>query len=203
MKKYYGLLISAFLIISLIGCEENNKDIVITGTGDIISQTVDAPSFNSIKLVGVANIYISIGDTQKVVLKAQQEILDVMTYEVSNEELTLSFEEDVSINTLKEIAVEIIIPEIDKITLIGTGNFELSGEKQDGLIIELIGTGNVKAYNLELDTCTITISGVGNCEVRVNNSLNVTITGVGYVHYKGNPTVQSNISGVGNVIDDN
>lgn len=203
MKKVYGLLISAFLIICLIGCEDDNKDIVITGTGDIISQTVDAPSFNSIKLVGVANIYITIGDTQRVVLKAQQEILDVMTYEVSNEELTLSFEEDVSINTSEEIAVEIIIPEIDKITLIGTGNFELSGEKQDELIIELIGTGNVKAYNLEVDTCTITISGVGNCEVRVNNSLNVTLSGVGFVYYKGNPTVQSNISGVGNVIDDN
>jgi len=203
MKKYYGLLISAFLILCLMGCEEDNTNIVVTGTGDIVSKTVDISSFNSIKLVGTANVYISTGDTQKVVLKAQQEILDVMTYEVSNEELTLSFEKDVSIHTSKEIKVEITIPEIDKITLVGTGNFELSGEKQDELIIDLIGTGNVKAYNLEVDTCNITISGVGNCEVRVNNSLNVTLSGVGFVYYKGNPTVQSNISGVGNVIDDN
>ena len=204
MKKSILLILLFFTIVFFSGCEkDNNGTNNITGIGDIVTDTLDLSSFQSIKNTGVANIYVTVGDTQSVVLKAQQNIIDVLTYEANNSTLEIGIQENTSINESKGIVFEIGIPEINKIELIGVGDFELSGDLQDELYIFLIGVGTVRAYNLEVDVCHITSTGVGNCQVRVNNTLNVTITGVGSVYYKGDPTINSTITGLGKLVDAN
>ncbi|MBA7579883.1 hypothetical protein ES708_21764 [subsurface metagenome] len=205
MKKSILLILSFYIIVLLNGCEkeDNGATNYITGIGDVVTETLDLSSFQSIKNTGVANIYVTVGDTQSVVLKAQQNIIDVITYEVNSSALEIGIQENTSIRESKGIVFEITIPEIYKIELIGVGDFELSGDLQDELYISLIGVGTVRAYNLEVDVCHITSTGVGNCQVRVNNTLNVTITGVGSVYYKGNPTISSTITGLGKLVDDN
>ena len=204
MKKSILLILSFYIIVLFNGCEkEDNGTNNITGVGDVVTETLDLSSFQSIKNTGVANIYVTVGDTQSVVLKAQQNIIDVITYEVNNSTLEIGIQNNTSINESKGIVFEITIPEIDKIELIGVGDFELSGDSQDELYIILTGVGTVRAYDLEVDVCHITSTGVGNCQVRVNNTLNVTITGVGSVYYKGNPTINSTITGLGKLVDAN
>ncbi len=204
MKESILLILSFYIIVLFNGCEkENNGTNDITGIGDIVTETLDLSSFQSIKNTGVANIFVTVGDTQSVVLKAQQNIIDVITYEANNSTLEIGVQENTSIRESKGIVFEITIPEIYKIELIGVGDFELSGDMQDELYISLIGVGTVRAYNLEVDVCHITSTGVGNCQVRVNNTLNVTITGVGSVYYKGNPAISSTITGLGKLVDDN
>jgi hypothetical protein len=204
MKKSILLILSFYIIVLFNGCEkEDNGTNNITGVGDVVTETLDLSSFQSIKNTGVANIYITVGDTQSVVLKAQQNIIDVITYEVNNSTLEIGIQNNTSINESKGIVFEITIPENDKIELIGVGDFELSGDSQDELYIILTGVGTVRAYDLEVNVCHITSTGVGNCQVRVNNTLNVTITGVGSVYYKGNPTINSTITGLGKLVDAN
>ncbi|MCK4698793.1 MAG: DUF2807 domain-containing protein, partial [Bacteroidales bacterium] len=157
MKKSILLILSFYIIFLFNGCEkEDNGTNNITGVGDVVTETLDLSSFQSIKNTGVANIYVTVGDTQSVVLKAQQNIIDVITYEVNNSTLEIGIQENTSINESKGIVFEITIPEIDKIELIGVGDFELSGDSQDELYIFLIGVGTVRAYNLEVDVCHIT-----------------------------------------------
>ena len=204
MKKSILLILSFYIIVLFNGCEkEDNGTNNITGVGDVVTETLDLSSFQSIKNTGVANIYVTVGDTQSVVLKAQQNIIDVITYEVNNSTLEIGIQNNTSINESKGIVFEITIPEIDKIELIGVGDYELSGDSQDELYIILTGVGTVRAYDLEVNVCHITSTGVGNCQVRVNNTLNVTITGVGSVYYKGNPTINSTITGLGKLVDAN
>ena len=204
MKKSIQIILSFYIIFLFNGCEkEDNGTNNITGVGDVVTETLDLSSFQSIKNTGVANIYVTVGDTQSVVLKAQQNIIDVITYEVNNSTLEIGIQNNTSINESKGIVFEITIPEIDKIELIGVGDFELSSDSQDELYIILTGVGTVRAYDLEVNVCHITSTGVGNCQVRVNNTLNVTITGVGSVYYKGNPTINSTITGLGKLVDAN
>lgn len=207
MKNTRFLLIIIALSLLHLSCDKNNdnnnKDKIV-GTGDVVSKDIVVSSFNSIIIEGVTNVYATIGDIQTVVYKAQQEILDIMTWSVTNQTLTISMDNnDREIETDEEISAEITIPEIESIALNGVGNYSLSGEKQDILVIEINGAGNIYAYNMEVDTCYILITGVGNCEVRVNNLLDVEITGVGNVKYKGSPVVNYIVTGVGSVSDNN
>ncbi len=206
MKR--NLILSLIIILCLIkfsACDkdDNNGNNIINGEGEVVSDTIILPGFTSVKNIGTAKILISRGNPRQVILKAQQNILDVITCEVSNGELITGFLENVSVSSSKEIEIEITIPEISEIASIGAGSFYLEGEKQERLNIDIVGVGNVDAYNQEVDTCYIYITGTGNCKVRVNHLLNVTITGVGNVYYKGAPVISSIISGTGQIIDDN
>jgi len=205
MKASNYLMIFAILFLIIPGCEKDdgqNKTKVI-GTGPIVIKNLDLSSFNKIENTGIANFKIIIGSPQSVVLKAQQNIIDVMTYEVVNQYLKVGLDKNVNIENYEEIRFEITIPEIKDIELIGIGDFELSGNGQNVLSVNLTGVGNINAYEMKVNTCSITLTGVGDCKVYVLNELNVTIAGVGYVYYKGNPSINSKITGVGNLINDN
>ena len=150
MKKTSFIWLVAVLTLLNINCEkeknDNNNEDKIVGTGEVISKNIDVSSFHSIILEGVANIYVTIADTQVVVYKAQREILDIMTYSVVNETFKLGMDsDDKKIETDKEISAEITIPGIESITLTGVGNFELNGKKQNILDIDLAGVGKVYA----------------------------------------------------------
>ena len=208
MKSYLSITI-LILVLVITACDNNKNSLTgsntntIVGTGSVVSDTINLAAFNSVKNLASFNVQITKGSPQQVVLKAQQNILDVVTYQVNNEELLLGLQNNVSIQTPYGLNAEITVPEITRVGVIGAGDFDLSGTPQGVLYIDIIGVGNVRAYNLTVDTCYITTTGVGDCYVRVNNLLNVLIAGVGHVYYKGNPSIISNITGVGSIVDDN
>ena len=198
----YSLVIALFLLM-LSGCEDGHNSIRIDGTGPIVSKNLDLSPFDKIEHTGVANYYITIGSPQSVVLKAQQNIIDVMTWEVVNHSLKVGLEENVSIENHEEIRFDITVPAINYIGLTGVGEFILSGADQNELTITFTGVGAIKAYEMKVDTCNITFTGVGDCEVYIGNELNGTLSGVGNVYYKGNPVINFTITGVGKLIDSN
>ncbi|NOU16239.1 MAG: hypothetical protein HOO91_01590 [Bacteroidales bacterium] len=178
---------------------DSNSDIII-GIGELVEQTVDSASFTKINLIGQSNISITKGDTQVIKIKAQQNILDIMTHRVSNGVFIVGFENNHKIGTNKGIFVDIITPSIiSDVSISGVGNIKAYKGQQEAFNITMLGTGNVDAFDLIADNCSIVISGTGNCNVCANKKLNVTIAGVGKISYKGHPDISQNISGTGNI----
>lgn len=203
MKTSYYLLIISVFILGTTGCEDDKDSNRVVGTGPIVTKNLEFSAFDKIENTGVANFYIAIGSPQTVVLKAQQNIIDVMTYEVVGQTLKVGVEDNVSLGNHEEIRFDITVPSITNIGLIGVGNYILSGDDQDELTINLIGVGNVDAYDMKVGTCIINSIGVGDCKVHVLNELTVTITGVGNVYYKGTPSITSSVTGLGQLINAN
>ena len=163
---------------------------------------LELPAFEGVNVTGTCNVEIQIGEPQSVEFYAQSEVLDVMSYEVSDGILQIGFKPDYSVNTSEEIRAEITIPSVYYAGITGAADFELSGAKQDILDIYITGTGNVDAFDMVMDDCNIQISGAGNCEVHVIDNLDIVISGVGNIRYKGNPTVTTDVSGVGDISPD-
>jgi len=203
MKTSFCSLVVALFFLLSSGCEEGQNNLKINGTGPIVSKNLDLSSFDKIEHTGVANYYITVGTPQSVVLKAQQNIIDVMTWEVVNHSLKVGVEDNVSIANHDEIRFDITVPAINNIALTGVGDFILSGDNQSELTITLTGVGNIKAFEMKVDNCNINFTGVGDCEVYVNNKLNGSMSGVGNIYYKGNPAITLTITGVGHLIDSN
>lgn len=197
--KNLNFLIIAFLAgLVLTGCDTiGNK--TVYGSGDVESMEVDLPAFDEVNVTGTCNVDIQIGEPQSVVFYAQSEVLDVMSYEVSDGMLQIGFKKNYTVNTSEEIRAEITIPSISYTGITGAADFELAGEQQDALYIYITGSGNVEAFDMQVKDCNIRISGAGNCEVNVVDNLEVIISGVGNIWYMGNPTLSTDISGVGNV----
>lgn len=194
--KLLILILSTGLLAT--SCDWHRTSNVI-GSGEVESMEVTVPEFTGVSVIGECNVDILTGETQRLELSAQAEILDVMTYEVHNKILQIGFKKGYNVNSTREISADIIIPEVSYLAVTGAGDFHLEGAKQEYLHIYITGAGNVSAFDMEVDDCLIQITGTGNCMVNVNKSLDVQVSGVGNVFYKGSPTISSDISGVGNV----
>jgi hypothetical protein len=198
----YFIGFSIFLLSSA-ACENDKNEIRINGTGPVVTKSIDLSSFNKIEHTGVADYYVTIGSPQSVVLKAQQNIIDVMTWEVLDHTLKVGLLEHVSIETHDEIRFDITVPSINNLMVTGVGDFLLSGPDQGVLTFTLTGVGNIDSYELKTDTCNIMLTGVGNLKVFARNLLSGALSGVGDIYYKGNPEINLNVTGVGHLIDSN
>lgn len=192
--------IASVLFIGLLfsGCDTDGNQ-TVNGSGPVVSMEVDLPAFDGVNVTGTCNVDIQIGEPQSVEFYAQSEVLDVMTYRVSDGMLQIGFKPDYTVNTSEEIRAEITIPSLSFAGITGAAEFELSGEQQDALDIYITGVGDVEAFDMAVKDCNIRISGTGNCEVNVITSLDVVVSGVGNIWYMGTPDVTTDISGVGEV----
>lgn len=205
-RHIFKLFIPGLLIILFIGCDPDDdpqNERLVIGTGPVVTQTLSLPAFDRIMNAGVANIFVTIGETQSVDLKAQQNIIEVLTFQVIDNILEIGVEKNVTIGKAEDIRLEVIVSNLREIGVLGVGSYDLAGDYQDELEISIIGVGDVHAYDLKVGSCTIISTGVGNCWVNVTDDLRVTLAGVGNIFYKGNPEIFQDVTGMGKVINDN
>lgn len=205
MKKtmLFGITLAAITL--LIGCEKEplnglNK---ISGSGEIITKHLELATISNVELEGVANLYVTVGNGQSVTLKAQQNIIDVLNWEVSAGILTISMDEGITIHNHEEIRIEVVVNELFDVVHDGVGDVTLNGISDHDLSIDFRGVGNIDAYDLPVENCTVYSSGLGDCKVNVSGYLEVDISSAGNVYYIGNPEISSTDTGLGDLINDN
>lgn len=187
-------------------CDDNcdDKTNVIVGEGELVEQEISLDSFSKIGLIGQSNIFITRGDTQVIKIRAQQNILDVMTHKVSKGEFIVGFESKYKIKTDKDVFVDIITPSIiSDISISGAGNIHMYKDCQKSFNIDIFGAGKVDSFDLITDNCNVIINGTGNCNVFVNKNLNIKINGAGKISYKGSPKIIQKITGSGKISNAN
>ncbi len=210
----------------LLGCDSDDsqstvKGNCIRGTGPTVTESRTLSNFHSINSTIVADIFLTQGPQEDIVIQAQQNILPLLETTVINQELILDF--DGCVEELDKISVTVVVPELRQLALTGVGNYVMQDDFElDALDISLVGVGeyrlrgtanmlsidlvnvgNVNAFELSATSCDVSIIGVGDVEVLVTDQLDVSIVGVGNVFYRGMPTITSNITGQGAVIDAN
>lgn len=193
----------------------------LEGTGELTTKEMSLDEFNKFTIEGTIDVRLTQGSPQKVMVTAQPNIIDQLKTNVANKHWKIGFE--TSIRSAKTTVVEITIPDIEEINILGSGNidgendFNLdrleinvagSGEvdifgKATTQEINLNGSGDVKNFDLLSITTKVAITGTGDVEISSEEELNVQISGVGDVKYKGTPNIVSEISGVGQLIDAN
>lgn len=204
MKK--GIILSLLLAAGFLSfsCEKETwKAVSIKGMGEVITQSLELESFTRIRLDGVANLYISKGDAQSVVLKAQQNIMEVLTWEVSAETLLIGLKDGVTLENHEEIRFGIQLPTLTSLVHDGVGDYHLKGEVSEELEIDFSGVGNIHAYDWPVKHCLIFHSGIGDCYVNILKGLEVDLCAPGNVYYRGNPQINCTDTGLGELINDN
>lgn len=214
MKTIFYLAIVSLLLIS---CAKEH----IRPEGPISVEMRNTPHFNGIYTSGANPIYISYGPEFKVEVKGSQNLLPYFKTTVKNNVLMLAYQ-DVRISD-DNIEVFVIMPQINHVTLSGSGKMKISGsypDQQDfeatingsGNIrvidtfdsknthVQISGSGNASLYQINSQKAEVEISGSGRVQVSVQDELTAKISGSGEVYYKGSPKMDSKISGSGKVI---
>ena len=204
MKKAIILPVFLAVVCMTLSCEKDRiPELYLVGQGPVETKALTLAPFSGIELEGVANLYITSGEEQSVVLKAQQNMMDVLTWDVSAQVLTIALKDGVSLRNHEEIRFEIQLPALDRILHEGVGDIQLQGSPQREMDLVHRGVGNMDAYDLPLEQCVLLQAGVGDCFVKVATNLDVDITGPGNVYYRGTPQISCTESGLGSLINDN
>lgn len=205
MKKATFIAITLTAALLMMSCEkEEFTDLnTVVGMGEVHTLPLELDPFDRVEFYGVANLHISLGSDQSVELSAQQNIMDVLSWEVQFGTLIIDIEKNVYLRDHEEIRFEISLPDLKRVLHDGVGDITLEGDSRDVFTMEYRGVGNINAYALPVDHCIVVSSGLGHCKVHVQQILEADISGVGNVFYRGYPKISSTDSGVGELINAN
>jgi hypothetical protein len=192
----------------------------VTGQGEIVEETLMLDDFTGFVSTIAAEIYLTQGDKQEVVIEAQQNIIDnIETSWIENGVWNIGFRHPV--HYAKPVKVYITIPTLTKAGISGSGKIfgmtPFTG--LDRLKVFVTGSGDIEleTYSEELDavitgsgdltmsgetvSMDLTLSGSGGFFGRdlVTTEAGMTITGSGNVRLTVQEYLKVLVTGSGNV----
>jgi hypothetical protein len=180
----WKLMIAAIVVLpmALVSCHDEWM-IGISGQGEIVEQTIILDNFDGFVSDIPADIYLTQGDNQEVVFKAQQNIIDNIELErVDGGIWTIRYHQLVRYS--KPVKIYITIPTLTKAGINGSCNITglTSFTGLDQLKLFISGSGNI---DLDFDSQKLnaTISGSGNLNLSgTTDQVNLIVSGSGSFH---------------------
>jgi hypothetical protein len=184
MKKIKIFL--AFTIVAglLLSCEKENDDAIkettadstllntngsgtITGTGSIISKSVEASNFTEVELKGFGEVEINSGSDYKVEVSDYQNLVDYVRITVTGEKMIISYKDNISVKESK-LKISITMPEkLSKAIVSGAGNINInSGLTSAGISLIISGAGNIYAAGIAAENVNLLLTGAGIIEAK-------------------------------------
>jgi hypothetical protein len=173
------VLITCFISVLLTATVSCNIS-VVRGSGNVISEDRAVSGFSKVLISGSGEIFIEQGDEESLTIKAEDNIIPLITTEVSGDTLNISHGPGPIVTNTKSIEIYLRVKDLDSISTSGSANINCSGLSTSNLIINTTGSGNVVISNLENDSIDIGSSGSGNFTLAGNtNSLKISTNGSG------------------------
>ena len=213
MKTF--VLVVTLLALTATGCH-HKINAGVKGSGKREVQKRDVASFTSISSMGAFNIEVVAQKTQSLEIEGDDNILPLISTEVSSN--TLRIKNDQGFSVSEPIKIRISVPDLNALHVSGAGTIDIAGLKNDSFAIECDGaptikvTGTTKTVNIntngaaKIDTHALRAStgvveskGVSKIDVDVKDQLDVNISGPSTVTYEGDPTINKTIHGPGKV----
>jgi hypothetical protein len=188
----------------------------IKGSGKRVTQKRDVGPFTSIKTEGAFDVEVVCQKTLGMEIDADDNILPLISTEVSGNVLRLKPTSNYSVNDAPKI--KITVPNIEAFSADGAGKMQISGVNNDKLMIALNGApvltasgttkmvsidangaAKIDTHSLRADHAMVDTKGASTVDLGVSTQLDVTVSGPSNVTYSGNPNVNKTIHGPGKV----
>ena len=161
--------------------------ILISGGSKALAQekeTRDVGSFSSINLSLPADLYLTQGNDTKVVIEAEQKILDLIRTEVVGNNLKIKYKNGIwNIRSNKHIKIYVSTPDVEGLFLSGSGNIKAETQiKTKSLDFSISGSGNIVIDDLVASDIEGHISGSGDIDLsgsETAETMEISISGSG------------------------
>lgn len=198
MKKYIVLYLLPVLAVFASGCYKGRP--CIKGSGPVVEQEMYLPDMNGVHLSVDAHVHLMPGDTQIVVVKGQQNIINDLETYVSNGVWNIGFRH--CVRNYSSLDIYITAPEISYAVISGSGSIETSDIfiTDNEVYLKISGSGSIYG-DFACPSIESSISGSGNISLAGSADIQkINISGSGSVYAFGMNTLSTyvTISGSGN-----
>jgi predicted small secreted protein len=213
MKKLLALVV--LLPILFAGCH-HGLGADVKGSGKRVTQKRDVAPFTGISTDGAFDIEVVCQKDQGLEIEADDNILPLISTEVSGNTLHLKPTSNFSVEDAPKIKIN--VPNIEAFLANGAGRIQISGVNNEKLQISLNGAptftasgttkmvgvdtngaAKVDTHNLRAGRAVVDSKGVSKVDLGVSDQLDVTVSGPSHVTYKGDPVVNKTVHGPGKV----
>jgi 3D (Asp-Asp-Asp) domain-containing protein len=222
-----GPMIAAFIAVVttiglLGGCTVGAPDNpnMVRGSGHVITEQRQVSDLSEVVLTMSGNLTIEQNGTEAFTMEGEDNILPLITTEVSGNRLTIGTRSGASFSTTRSLRFYLSVKSISYICATGSGNIGMAGAQGNQLRTETTGSGNVtltsvaaKSYTAKTtgsggitasgsaESQDVTGTGSGDYDGRdlQSKSAKVALSGSGNATVKVSDTLDASVSGSGSV----
>jgi hypothetical protein len=183
MKYLQNTLLIAIIGFGLLMTSCDSDGGPIKGSGPVVVEDFDLPDVTSISLSIDADVEITYGETQEIIIEGQQNIINnIEKYVDSDGFWRISYYR--SVKNHEGITIYITTPVMDYITISGSGSAETTNQFPDlgDVLLKISGSGHIE-FDAKADIIEGDISGSGS--IHLSGSAfeqRIGISGSGSVH---------------------
>lgn len=190
----------------------------VVGSGVVKSESRPVSGFDEVTLAGSGTLSITQTGAESLTIQADDNILPLLTSDVSGHRLVLGTKPNTSYETRNRVVYQVTMRDLRglfisgsgdatatdisasamTVTISGSGTVRLSGHAQSQSVT-ISGSGTYEARDFATGTANVTVTGSGDAHVNCTGDLTVRITGSGNVTYAGTPSVHQSVLGSGSV----
>jgi hypothetical protein len=191
---------------------------VLEGSGVSVTQVRTLPPFATVELAGASDVAVQVGQGQAVEVRADDNLVQRITTKVVDGALVIATRG--SFKAVSPMAIEVTVPELEAVTLSGSGAVRVDGVdarqfqarlpgdgvltvsgKVDRLDATLAGTGDAQLQELVARDVVAAVPGTGRLQVHATRSLDASVPGTGAIFYTGDPgDVKESVTGTGAIV---
>jgi len=200
MKK---VLIAFFVFMSVNSFAQRWE--TIKGNGQLKKENRTVSNFTALSSQGAMNVQIAYGNSDNVVVEADENLLPYIETSVENGKLTIKTKKNVNLKSSSKMVVHVSMTKINSLQLSGSGDIKGSGAfTNDGKTeVGVSGSGNLALDFDSFKDLDISVSGSGNIDLKssATNSINAKLSGSGNIDCSTISTrdVDARLSGSGNI----
>lgn len=174
------------------GCDV--LDHSIKGSGKIESESREAAPFTGVFINGSADVTVTYGVEQSVTVTTDDNLLPIITTEVSNGVLVIDSKEPYS--STHGVKVDVSVPKLESIGIDGSGDVRVENAPLENVpvanfIIDIDGSGNVEVPALNASATRVGIDGSGDVRLKGTGAeLHAEIDGSGNIDAEGFQTLR-------------
>lgn len=177
MKQITGYAALVLLALSHTGCDHQG----VNGSGNLSTESRKVGDFQAVSLRGSMDIQYTDGPAEDVVIEAEDNILPLITAEVKDGQLIVGTKSNTSISPHKKIVVKVTAPDVEEISLAGSGTIRLMNdwEQDDHIKVSVTGSGDILGA---VNSAKVSVAVTGSGDVKLKGEtkeLNLDIAGSG------------------------
>ena len=153
-----------------------------SGSGNVVEETRDVKSFDSIRIEFPAEVSISQGDHESLTIEAEDNFLPGLKTEVRGGTLDIYYDSDTEkhVNPTETVKIEIVVTGLKQVDFESAGRLTLTGIESNSLDVSVSGAGELKIVDLAADDLSVNMSGAGSMSATGSaDNLDLSISGFG------------------------
>ncbi len=188
------VIILAFGAFLLSACSTNTPLGISTlkGSGKYATRDYTVSGFTGINACCGFQVTVTGGDSYKVTVTADDNILDAVVVEKEGNGVRIGINtaKYPSINTTK-LEAQVTLPELKSVNVSGGSQLSISGTSPKGSTLSVNGSGGAKALlgSLSVQSADVNLSGGAAATVNVSGTLNYDLSGGAQLRYSGSPKI--------------